>query len=347
MLESKIKPNCTACMTSQPLFQFSAVSPRWIKRGTIALLSLLSFTFGSASLQSAPLPTIVSQATSAPAAASPRPVLKPGSQGEAVSELQAMLRLLGYYTGAIDGVYQDNTATAVAAFQQAAGLQADGVVGTATWVRLLPPSPVAAAVPASSPASSSAPSPAPRGSSSSANSASPPILPSTSSSRAPSTGSPANSAAPAASTPSGSASFPTPSSLPSLAPSPSPAASSAASPAAPAVRNPAAIAPAATASPAPTASPSASPTSAPIQTGTQSGTQPIATTVDFPTLRVGMRGSAVSGLQMRLQAIGVFSGTIDGVFGTETQDAVKAAQQKFNLESDGVVGSATWAALMQ
>ena len=60
-----------------------------------------------------------------------------------------------------------------------------------------------------------------------------------------------------------------------------------------------------------------------------------------------MRGSAVSGLQMRLQAIGVFGGAIDGVFGTETQEAVKAAQQKFNLEPDGVVGSATWEALMR
>jgi N-acetylmuramoyl-L-alanine amidase len=83
-----------------------------------------------------------------------------------------------------------------------------------------------------------------------------------------------------------------------------------------------------------------------IQTGTQAGTQ-TAATVDFPILRVGMRGAAVSGLQARLQAIGVFGGAIDGIFGTETQEAVKAAQQKFNLESDGVVGSATWAALMQ
>ncbi len=60
-----------------------------------------------------------------------------------------------------------------------------------------------------------------------------------------------------------------------------------------------------------------------------------------------MRGSAVNGLQMRLQAIGIFSGTIDGVFGAETQEAVKAAQRNFNLEADGVVGSATWAALMK
>jgi N-acetylmuramoyl-L-alanine amidase len=60
-----------------------------------------------------------------------------------------------------------------------------------------------------------------------------------------------------------------------------------------------------------------------------------------------MRGSAVNGLQMRLQAIGVFSGAIDGVFGAETQEAVKAAQRNFNLDADGVVGAATWAALMK
>lgn len=60
-----------------------------------------------------------------------------------------------------------------------------------------------------------------------------------------------------------------------------------------------------------------------------------------------MTGAEVTQLQERLTAIGVFSGAIDGVFGAETQTAVEAAQRRFNLEPDGVVGPATWEALLQ
>lgn len=67
-----------------------------------------------------------------------RPTLKTGSEGVAVSELQAALKLLGYYAGAVDGVYQEGTAIAVSQFQQAAGLAVDGIAGPATWERLFP-----------------------------------------------------------------------------------------------------------------------------------------------------------------------------------------------------------------
>jgi peptidoglycan hydrolase-like protein with peptidoglycan-binding domain len=60
-----------------------------------------------------------------------------------------------------------------------------------------------------------------------------------------------------------------------------------------------------------------------------------------------MRGSAIAQLQERLRSLGFFSGSIDGVFGEATQAAVKAAQQKFNLQPDGIVGSATWSALLR
>ncbi|GAB4384243.1 MAG: hypothetical protein Kow00121_47430 [Elainellaceae cyanobacterium] len=102
-----------------------------------------------------------------PSQAGGRPVLRVGSEGEPVSELQAMLKLLGYYSGAIDGVYRASTAAAVSAFQQAIGLQADGVVGAETWNQLLPPSPPASATastapsPSTSPASTATPAPAP------------------------------------------------------------------------------------------------------------------------------------------------------------------------------------------
>lgn len=72
------------------------------------------------------------------AQASARLTLKLGSTGRSVQELQGLLTLLGYYDGAIDGAYQTSTETAVKAFQQDAGLTGDGIVGPATWEKLLP-----------------------------------------------------------------------------------------------------------------------------------------------------------------------------------------------------------------
>jgi peptidoglycan hydrolase-like protein with peptidoglycan-binding domain len=70
-----------------------------------------------------------------------RATLKLGSQGRDVSELQATLKLLGFYGGVVDGVYSESTAIAVSRFQSAAGLPTDGIVGPATWNQLFPPSP--------------------------------------------------------------------------------------------------------------------------------------------------------------------------------------------------------------
>ncbi|MBD2450608.1 peptidoglycan-binding protein [Nostoc sp. FACHB-152] len=70
-----------------------------------------------------------------------RPTLRVGSQGDRVSELQAALQLLGFYSGKVDGVYSDNTANAVSRFQQAVGLNPNGVVDAATWQKLFPKEP--------------------------------------------------------------------------------------------------------------------------------------------------------------------------------------------------------------
>ncbi len=166
-----------------------------------------------------------------------RPILKSGSQGVAVSELQAALKLLGYYSGSVDGTYSESTAIAVSRFQQAAGLNIDGIVGTATWERLFPLTP------------------------------------------------------------------PTPSSPPSAR----------------------------------------SPESA---TNTSSATAPEPPAADLPTLKLGMRGPAVFWLQKRLQATGFFTGNVDGIFGSDTELAVKAAQRNYRLNPDGVVGGSTWRALL-
>lgn len=67
-----------------------------------------------------------------------RPTLTVGSQGERVSELQAALKLLGFYPGTVNGIYNETTASAVSQFKQAAGLSPDGVVDGITWQRLFP-----------------------------------------------------------------------------------------------------------------------------------------------------------------------------------------------------------------
>lgn len=190
-----------------------------------------------------------------------RSTLRTGSQGVEVFELQAALKLLGYYNGPVNGVYGDSTARAVSLFQQAAGLKPDGIVGTATWRRLFPATPAAVAA-----------------SSSSDNSAE-------------------------------VGSFPVPSTTRRSAES--------------------------------------------LDTSTRTAsTSPVAAssqpkTVEFPILRLGMEGPAVSRLQERLRTLGFYKDSVDGVFGVSTQAAVKAAQQRFKLSADGIVGAATWSALLR
>lgn len=55
-----------------------------------------------------------------------------GSNGEAVKRLQTALKNAGYYKGAVDGQYYDQTYAAVKAFQRAVGLDVDGIAGRKT-----------------------------------------------------------------------------------------------------------------------------------------------------------------------------------------------------------------------
>jgi putative chitinase len=62
-----------------------------------------------------------------------RPTLRRGSQGDAVRLLQHELAARGFALGAIDGDFGNRTEAAVRAFQQAHGLEADGVVRSESW----------------------------------------------------------------------------------------------------------------------------------------------------------------------------------------------------------------------
>ena len=62
-----------------------------------------------------------------------QPVLRLGSTGPYVNELQTILATLLYYSGAIDGNFGPNTENAVKRFQTNNRLTPDGVVGRDTW----------------------------------------------------------------------------------------------------------------------------------------------------------------------------------------------------------------------
>lgn len=55
----------------------------------------------------------------------------------------------------------------------------------------------------------------------------------------------------------------------------------------------------------------------------------------------GMTGSQVRQVQQKLKQWGYFTGTVDGVFGQQTYDAVVRFQKKNGLSADGVVGTRT------
>lgn len=64
-----------------------------------------------------------------------------------------------------------------------------------------------------------------------------------------------------------------------------------------------------------------------------------------PVLRKGDRGSAVIELQQLLSNAG-YSLVVDGIFGSNTENAVRSFQRKKVLADDGIVGPNTWSTLM-
>ena len=63
-------------------------------------------------------------------------LLRYGSRGESVRQVQSRLNELGYWSGTADGIFGNNTLSAVRRFQSAKGLSADGIVGPKTYAAL-------------------------------------------------------------------------------------------------------------------------------------------------------------------------------------------------------------------
>ena len=57
--------------------------------------------------------------------------------------------------------------------------------------------------------------------------------------------------------------------------------------------------------------------------------------------KVGSRGDEVRKIQTKLKSLGFFNGTVDGIYGTKTQSAVKKYQQSVGITADGIAGPKT------
>lgn len=67
--------------------------------------------------------------------------------------------------------------------------------------------------------------------------------------------------------------------------------------------------------------------------------------VNAITYKYGSNGSGVIQIQTKLKNWGYYTGKIDGVYGYQTYTAVKKFQTKNGILPDGIVGTATSAAL--
>lgn len=74
-----------------------------------------------------------SATTTPPATSAATPTLRNGDFGADVQKAQELLKKHGYSPGTIDGQFGPKTRSAVVQFQRAKGLEADGVIGAATW----------------------------------------------------------------------------------------------------------------------------------------------------------------------------------------------------------------------
>ena len=61
--------------------------------------------------------------------------------------------------------------------------------------------------------------------------------------------------------------------------------------------------------------------------------------------KYGSRGSEVTQIQTKLKRWGYYNGNVDGIYGTQTVNAVKYFQRKNGLTADGIAGPATLKAM--
>lgn len=74
---------------------------------------------------------------------------------------------------------------------------------------------------------------------------------------------------------------------------------------------------------------------------------PACSTGGYPQIQMGSRGAYVMIAQDDLNTLGYKTGGLDGIFGSNTQIAVKGYQQNKGLAVDGIIGCNTWRSLQE
>lgn len=67
--------------------------------------------------------------------------------------------------------------------------------------------------------------------------------------------------------------------------------------------------------------------------------------IEAAVLKEGSRGNDVKTVQDKLRRWGYYKGSVDGIYGPKTKEAVKYFQRKNELTADGIVGKKTFEAL--
>jgi len=260
-------------------------------------------------------------------------LLRLGSRGSAVADLQKKLNSLGYNAGKADGIFGSQTRSAVMAFQKANGLAVDGIVGPATWAKLN----------GSSSAANSSKSTESKPADSKSESSSRGSSPITQTLRQGSRGSQVkilqerlNSLGYNAGKADGIFGSKTRSAVMAFQKANGLAVDGIVGPATIAKLNQSKSQPKTEDSKSKDSKPADPKPSNPPATSKPPITQ---------TLRQGSRGNQVKILQERLNALGYNAGKADGIFGSKTRSAVMAFQRANGLAVDGIVGPATIAKL--
>lgn len=77
------------------------------------------------------------------------------------------------------------------------------------------------------------------------------------------------------------------------------------------------------------------------------GTPPACSSGGYPLIKQGSRSVYVLVAQDALNTLGYKTGGLDGIFGTQTKNAVISYQSRRGLAADGIVGCNTWRSLQE
>ena len=107
-----------------------------MKKAVLASLACATLAFGAVGVHTAARYGAATATESVEYSVVAAAILRQGSKGNEVKEVQRRLKTWGYYNGSVDGVFGASTRSAVIAFQKKNGLTADGVVGKSTYKAL-------------------------------------------------------------------------------------------------------------------------------------------------------------------------------------------------------------------